>query len=122
MSIFDASTPVRVPRAIWLLLAAGAVLLLAGCAPGAAGTGPQTAAQTPSTATPLTPTATTTYTGSPLPTTTPSSGEAATGCPEATQDVHWPTSPAVVVTLPQTDPVQVKVGDTLEVALQWNQK
>ncbi len=122
MRMFHSSTHARAARTIWLLLAAGTVLLLAGCAPGAAAPGTQAASQTSSTAATIPPAATATYTGSPVPTTTPSSGSAQTGCPEATQAVKWSPPPTVVVTLPQSKPAQVKVGDTLEVALKWNQK
>lgn len=123
MKMFHSSTQARAARAAWLVLAAGALLLLAGCAPGAASAGGTPAATQPSSTSPaISPTATTTYTGSPLPTTTPPAGSAQTGCPAATQDVHWPSPPTLVVTLPQTTPIQVKVGDTLEVALKWNQK
>ncbi len=108
---------------IWLLLATGIMLLLAGCAPGGtASPGAQTAAQSTQTATVPTTTATTTFTGSPLPTTTPPAGSAQTGCPEATQSVKWSPPPTVVVTLPQTTPIQLKVGDTIVVALAWHQK
>ena len=116
MRMFHSSAHTRAARTIWLLMAAGVVLLLAGCAPGAAQTGMQTAAQTSQTATATT-------SGSPTtPTATPAAGSAQTGCPAATQNANWPTAPSVVVTLPQSTPAQVKVGDTLEVALKMNQK
>ena len=124
MKMSQSSTQARAARTIWPLLATGVVLLLllAGCAPGATSASTQTAAQTSSTAATISPTATTTYTGSPVPTTTPPSGSAQTGCPEPTQNVKWPSPPIVVVTLPQSTPVQAKVGDTLEIVLTWNQK
>jgi hypothetical protein len=101
MNMFHASAHSRFARPLWLLLLGAALLLVAACAP--AGT-TNTAAQASSTATPT-----------PAATTSPTTAQ--TGCPEANQDVNWPSAPGAVFTPNQSKSVSVNVGEAFEIAL-----
>lgn len=104
MRMFNFSAHMRFARFIWLLLLGGIMLLVAACAPGgtSAGIAPQ-----PSQAATPTPTSTAAV----------PSNSALTGCPESTQDVHWPQPPAAIVTPRQSTTVNVKAGETFEIAV-----
>ena len=106
MRMFNCSAHTRFARAIWLLLLGGTMLLVAACAPGGTGAGTGTATQ-PSQAATSTPTWTAAG----------PSNSALTGCPEPTQDVHWPQPPAAIVTPRQSTTVNVKAGETFEIVV-----
>ena len=109
MRMFNFSAYTRFARFIWLLLLGGIMLLIAACAPG--GTGAGTATHPSQTAT-STPTSTAAF----------PSNSALTGCPESTQDVHWPQPPAAIVTPRQSTTVNVKAGETFEIAAPMGHK
>lgn len=104
MGIFHVSAHSRFARPLWLLLLGVVMLLVAACAPGGTPTGTTNTAAQPSQTATSTPAAT--------PPTT-----AQTGCPAANQDVNWSPAPGTVFTPKQSSAVNVKVGETFEIAL-----